>query len=118
MSKRLEVLFVPSPSAANPNPKEQLVYRGKAKTFDEMWATCASRLPNDFLRINGTGVVIVGREDDPQVKNPSPNSPFAIKWSGTDKSGSVQDFLRRHTMLHFPAMTASLAEEAPEAATA
>jgi hypothetical protein len=101
MTKRLEVFFIPSPSAANAKPREQLVYRGKAKTFDEMWATCASRLPDDLLRANGAGKILVGREGDAWMLNPNPNSPAAVEWSGTAKSGSVQAFLRTHTVLCF-----------------
>lgn len=114
MTNRLEVFFIPSPSAANPKPKEQLVYRGKAKTFDEMWAACASRLPDDFLRANGAGKVLVGREGDAWMLNPNPNSPAAVEWSGTAKSGSVQAFLRTHTLLYFPA-NEPVTEEVSEA---
>ncbi len=117
MTKRLVVLYIPTPSAANPKPVEQLVYRGGASTFALMWQKCAEKLPTDLMRVNGSGVVLVGREGDTWIENPSPHSPAAKPWHGSEKSGSIMEFLRVQTMLYFPDAEVSSAQVA-ETATA
>lgn len=117
MTKRLVIYYIPNSSAANPNPSEQLVYRGHAPSFADMWQKCHSKLPLDLCRLNGAGKILVGREDDAWIKNPSPNSPAAVIWQGTAKSGLAVDFLRRHTTLYFPALAESEADQAVEVAT-
>lgn len=101
MTKRLVILYIPNPSAANLDPSEQLVYRGNATSFALLWQKCAEKLPTDLMRANGSGVVLVGREGDVWIEQPNRRSPAAKPWQGTDKSGPTMAFLCQHTEVYF-----------------
>lgn len=116
MSNRLMVLFLADSSAANPNPKPQVAYRGCASSFEEMWQKCGAHLPADLHQPGITGKVFVGRQNDPWIINPSRASPAAVEWKGAYKSGPIEDFMRRHTEMYFGAVKS--VESAAEDATA
>ena len=97
----LVVYYIPEATKQNPQPTEQLVYRGKAPSFAVLWQSCVEYLPEGLLRRYAKGRLLVGRPGDDWIENPTYESPAAKLWLGSASSGPVMNFLDSHTMLYF-----------------
>jgi hypothetical protein len=94
MARRKVVIFISDPSAANENPVAQVVYRGSAANFEQMWDKCRDRLPEQLLQLNGSGTVLFGLEGEDRIEKPKTNDPAGKKWRAA--SCPFKDFFMIH----------------------
>lgn len=108
MSKRLVVLFFPTPRAGNLNPNPVTLLRCNPSNPDELIKKCAGAQHHpDLTHQQGKGIVLIGRENERQIMTQDSRHESAVPWEGTQKSGDFPSFLRQHSSKFFQSAAAT-----------